>query len=103
MSTVEASNPSHTERAAQRRDVGARRISTETKTATKTTEFFGMVAVIIGILISAALVDGSDGGTDPFTAAQAWLYVSITAGAYFVGRGLAKSGSREVLPREDRG
>lgn len=74
----------------------SRRLSTETKSAFKTTEFMAMVAVIVGILVSAALIKGGDsGGTDAFTAHQAWLYVSIVAGAYFVSRGLAKSGSRE--------
>lgn len=73
-----------------------RRLTTETKHATKTTEFFFMLAVIAGILISAAVVKGGDtGGTDEFIARQSWLYVSIVAGAYFVSRGLAKSGSRE--------
>jgi hypothetical protein len=74
----------------------SRRLETETKHSLKTTEFFGMVAVILGILISAAVIKGGDtSGTDEFIARQAWLYVSIVAGAYFIGRGLAKSGSRE--------
>jgi hypothetical protein len=73
-----------------------RRLSTETKHAFKTTEFAGMVVVILGILISAAVIKGGDsGGTDEFIARQAWLYVAIVAGAYFIGRGLAKSGSRD--------
>ncbi|HYF27598.1 MAG TPA: hypothetical protein VD931_17790 [Baekduia sp.] len=72
------------------------RLSTETKHSTKTTEFFAMLAVIAGILISAAVIKGGDtGGTDEFIARQAWLYVSIVAGAYFLSRGLAKSGSRD--------
>jgi hypothetical protein len=72
------------------------RLATETKHSLKTTEFFAMVAVIIGILVSAALIDGGDsGGTDEFIARQAWLYVAIVAVGYMVSRGLAKSGSRE--------
>jgi hypothetical protein len=71
------------------------RISTETKQATKTTEFWAMVVVIVGILISAAVIKGGDSGGDEFIARQAWLYVAIVAGAYFISRGLAKSGSRE--------
>jgi hypothetical protein len=74
---------------------GARRLSTETKNALKTTEFWAMLAIIAGILISAAAVKGGDNGTDEFIARHAWLYVSIVAGAYFISRGLAKSGSRE--------
>jgi hypothetical protein len=74
----------------------AQRLTTETKHAFKTTEFVAMVVVIVGILVSAAVIKGGDThGTDEFVARQAWLYVSIVAGAYFVSRGLAKSGSRE--------
>lgn len=72
------------------------RLTTETKHAFKTTEFVGMVVVIVGILVSAAAIKGGDThGTDEFVARQAWLYVAIVAGAYFISRGLAKSGSRE--------
>jgi hypothetical protein len=71
------------------------RFTTETKQAFKTTEFWAMVALIVAILVSAAAIKGGDNGTDEFIARQAWLYVSIVGGAYFVGRGLAKSGSHE--------
>jgi uncharacterized membrane protein len=74
----------------------ARRLATETKASFKTTEFWAMVVVIVGILLSAALIKGGDtGGTDEFIARQAWLYVAIVAGAYFISRGLAKSGTRD--------
>jgi hypothetical protein len=74
----------------------ARRLATETKQAFKTTEFWAMVGVIAAILVSAAVIKGGDtGGTDEFIARQAWLYVAIVAGAYFIGRGLAKSGSHD--------
>ncbi|HLM10240.1 MAG TPA: hypothetical protein VK307_11040 [Thermoleophilaceae bacterium] len=73
----------------------ARRLTTETKAAFKTTEFWAMVGLIVAILISAALIKGGDNGTDEFIARQAWLYVSIVGGAYFISRGLAKSGSRD--------
>src|SRR3954470_10415981 len=80
-----------------------RRLSTETKQAFKTTEFWAMVGVVVAILVSAAAIKGGDsGGTDEFIARQAWLYVAIVAGAYFISRGLAKSGSREPYA-EDRG
>ena len=74
---------------------GLRRLTTETKNALKTTEFWAMVVVIAGILICAAAIKGGDNGTDEFIARQAWLSVSIVAGAYMISRGLAKSGSRE--------
>ena len=82
-----------------------RRLATETKQAFKTTEFWAMVGVIVAILVSAAAIKGGDtGGTDEFIARQAWLYVSIVAGAYFISRGLAKSGSRDPYTedRDDR-
>jgi len=74
----------------------ARRFATETKAAFKTTEFWAMVVVIVAILVSAAAIKGGDThGTDAFTAHQAWLYVSIVAGAYMLSRGVAKAGSSE--------
>ena len=82
-----------------------RRLATETKQAFKTTEFWGMVGVIVAILVSAAVIKGGDtDGTDEFIARQAWLYVAIVAGAYFIGRGLAKSGSSDPYTedRDDR-
>jgi hypothetical protein len=71
----------------------ARRLVTETKQAFKTTEFWAMVGLVAAILISAAVIKGGDDGTDQFIARHAWLYVSILGGAYFISRGLAKSGS----------
>jgi hypothetical protein len=69
------------------------RYFTETKASFKTSEFWLTLAVIAGILISASQIKG--GPDDEFIARQAWLYVAILAGLYAVGRGLAKSGSRE--------
>jgi hypothetical protein len=77
------------------------RLSTETKHAFKTTEFAAFIAIVVAILVAAASIKGGDtnggakGGTDEFTAAQAWLYVSIVTFGYLLSRGLAKSGSRE--------
>jgi hypothetical protein len=83
-----------------------RRLATETKQAFKTTEFWAMVAVIVGILVAAAAIKGGDTapGTDEFIARQAWLYVAIVAVGYMISRGLAKSGSREPYDadRDDR-
>ncbi len=73
-----------------------RRLTTETKQAFRTTEFWAMVGVIAAILVSAAAIRGGDtGGTDEFIARQAWLYVAIVAGAYLISRGLAKAGSSD--------
>ena len=73
----------------------ARRLVTETKAAFKTTEFWAMLGLIVAILVSAAVINGGDNGTDEFIARNAWLYVSILGAGYFVSRGLAKSGSYE--------
>lgn len=78
------------------RTSGVQRLVTETKASIKTSEFWLAIAVIVGILVSAAVIKGGDtGGTDEFLARQAWLYVAIVAGAYAIGRGLAKSGTNE--------
>lgn len=67
----------------------------ETKAAFKTTEFWAMVGLVLAILVSAAVINGGDNGTDEFIARNAWLYVSILGAGYFISRGLAKSGSYE--------
>lgn len=75
------------------------RLSTETKHSLKTTEFWAMVAVIVGILVASLIVGQGDGNgngnVDAFPAVRAWLYVAIVAVGYMVSRGLAKSGSRD--------
>ena len=77
-----------------------RRLSTETKASFKTTEFFAFLAVLAGILISAAVVDQANAGG--FGAEQAWLYATILTVGYMVSRGLAKAGSyqRDNDPRD---
>jgi hypothetical protein len=82
------------------------RYTTETKGSFKTSEMWISLAVIAGILVSAAAIKGGDtGGTDEFIARQAWLYVAIVTAAYAISRGLAKSGSHEpygvVEPGQD--
>jgi hypothetical protein len=71
----------------------ARRLSTETKAAFKTTEFFAFVGVLVAVLIAAAVIDETD--ASGLGARQAWLYVTILTVGYMVSRGLAKSGSRD--------
>ena len=86
--------PVHTD--AVRHTGPVRRLTTETKQAFKTTEFWAMVGVIVAILVSAAAIKGGDTeGTDEFIARNAWLYVSIVASAYLISRGLAKAGSSD--------
>ncbi|MFD3729294.1 hypothetical protein [Streptomyces sp. NPDC058671] len=70
-------------------------MSTETKSALKTTEFFVYVASVVAVLIASMVVGTEDGHGDYFRAAQAWLYVVILTVGYMISRGLAKSGSRD--------
>jgi hypothetical protein len=76
-----------------------RRLTTETKASFKTTEFFAFLVVLVGILVSAGVVDEANNGG--FGAKQAWLYATILTVGYMVSRGLAKSGSRQPYD-EDR-
>ena len=73
---------------------GGRRLTTETRPAWRTTEFLAYVVTFAGILIASAVV-GGDNDDDFFRADRAWLYITILTFGYMVGRGLAKSGSRE--------
>jgi hypothetical protein len=77
-----------------------RRISTETKSALKTTELYAYVVASALVLIAAALIDETDAGG--FGARQAWLYFTILTVGYMVSRGLAKSGSREPYDDDRR-
>lgn len=81
-------------------DEHGRRLSTETKAAFKTTEFAAFIVMVVGILISAAVAKATTTHHDPFTAAQAWLYVSIVTVGYMLSRGLAKSGTKQ--PYDER-
>jgi hypothetical protein len=97
MSTTSATTHGAIDERSERRSNGrartARRLVTETKASFKTTEFFAFLAVLAGILISAAVVDEANNGG--LGAKQAWLYATILTVGYMVSRGLAKSGSRQ--------
>jgi hypothetical protein len=74
-----------------------RRLSTETKSAFKTTEFVAYVVVLAGILIAGAITKASGyaGNHDPFRADRVWLYVTVMTVGYMISRGIAKAGSRQ--------
>jgi len=79
----------------------SRRISTETKSAYKTTEFMAYVAAVVAVIITALAVgNGGDGGPDPVSALDAIRYISYLTIGYMVARGLAKMGSREPYDDE---
>lgn len=91
-STVSATGNTHSATDSR----ATRRISTETKSSYKTTEFIAYVAAVIGVLIASAVVDGED-----FGAQDAWFYVSLLTIGYMVSRGLAKAGSRDFYDDGD--
>ena len=72
-----------------------RRLTTETKGALKTTEFFAFVAMVVAILIAGNSIEGEEGGADFFAADKVWLYITILTVGYMVSRGIAKSGVRD--------
>ena len=79
----------HTERArtgTAPRGVVAR-LTTETKQAFKTTEFWAMAGLIVAILIASAVSDSLDD-------VRAWTLVAAVGIGYMISRGLAKSGTK---------
>jgi hypothetical protein len=74
----------------------SRRVSTETKSAVKTTELMAYIGAVIAVIITAVAVgNGGNGGPDPFSALDAIRYISYLTIGYMVARGLAKAGSRD--------
>lgn len=67
------------------------RVSTETKSALKTTELVAYVIAVIGVLVASLMADEAS----DFGAQEAWLYVTLLTIGYMVSRGLAKAGSYE--------
>ena len=76
-----------------------RRLTTETKAAFKTTEFFAYLAVLAGLLIAGLVVDGGDRGG--FSPEETWRYATILTVGYMISRGLAKAGSRQPYDEND--
>jgi hypothetical protein len=76
-------------------DQPQRRLTTETKSAPKTTEFFAFVGMVLAVVVTANFYDGDGTNGDPFGAATAMRFVVYLTIGYMVARGLAKSGSRE--------
>jgi hypothetical protein len=94
MSTYSADTPGAS---SSRERVGARparRATTETKPAFKTTELIAYVLTVLGVLIASALVDENADGQG-FGADHAWFYVTLLTIGYMISRGIAKAGSYE--------
>ena len=87
-------------------DNRARRLTTETKAAFKTTELIVYVLAVAGVLIASALTDNGQDGQG-FGAEHAWFFVTLLTIGYMISRGLAKSGTKyaggqDPLNRDDR-
>jgi hypothetical protein len=82
-------------RTSNRTGTPARRLSTETRSFFKTSEFVAYVVTFVGILIAANAIENADGGRDFFTADKAWLYITILTVGYMISRGIAKAGTRD--------
>jgi hypothetical protein len=72
-----------------------RRLTTETKHSTKTSEMYVFLAVTIGILLAGLLTKAGDGHDDRLNAGDTWLIVGILTVGYMISRGLAKAGSSD--------
>ncbi len=76
----------------------ARRLTTETKSAFKTTEFIAYVVTVIAVLVASTVADeGSD-----FGARTAWFFVTLLTIGYMISRGLSKSGSPDAYDADNR-
>lgn len=78
-----------------------RRLTTETKAAYKTTEFFAYVAAVAGVLIASYVVKTNENHADYFRADRAWFYIVLLTIGYLVSRGLAKAGSYDPYDADD--
>jgi hypothetical protein len=73
----------------------AQRLTTETKSFFKTSEWWSYLVAVIAILIAGNSIEGQEGGSDFFAADKVWLYITLLTIGYMVSRGIAKSGVRD--------
>ena len=71
-----------------------RRVARETKPSFKTTELVVYILSVLGVLIASAVIDVNADGQG-FSAYQGWFLVTLLTIGYLIGRGLAKSASRD--------
>jgi hypothetical protein len=79
--------------------VGSRRISTETKSSTKTTELYAYLAAVVAVVITSMVV-GDDGHGDSFGGYDAMRLITYLTIGYMIARGIAKAGSRDYYDDE---
>jgi len=78
-----------------------RRLTTETKHSSKTSELYAYIAATVGVLLAGLLTKAGDGHDDRLQAQETWLIVGILTVGYMISRGLAKSGSRDPYDADD--
>ena len=71
------------------------RESTETKSFSKTSEFFVWLGTVLAILFASYVMDG-------FAAQEAWRFVTYLSVGYMISRGLAKAGSKDPYQADNR-
>lgn len=83
-------------------DIG-RRLSTETKASTKTTELYAYVAAVLAVIITAVVIgdNGDAAGGDSFGGSEAMRYITYLTIGYMIARGLAKAGSRDYYDTDN--
>jgi hypothetical protein len=74
--------------------VESRRISTETKASTKTTELYAYLVAVVATVVTSIVV-GDDGHGDPFGGYDAMRLITYLTIGYMIARGIAKAGSRD--------
>lgn len=74
---------------------GSTRESTETKSFSKTSEFFVWLGTVLAILFASYVMDG-------FSAQEAWRFVTYLSVGYMISRGLAKAGSKDPYQTDNR-
>jgi hypothetical protein len=81
----------------------ARRLSTETKASTKTTELYAYVAAVVAVVVTAIVIgdNGDAPGGDSFGGSEAMRYITYLTIGYMIARGLAKAGSRDFYTDAD--
>jgi cytochrome b561 len=78
-----------------------RRLTTETKHSSKTSELYAYVVATVGVLLAGLLTKAGDGHDDRLQAQETWMIVGILTVGYMLSRGLAKSGSRDPYDAAD--
>ena len=71
-----------------------RRLTTETKSAFKTTEMIAYVAAVVVVAVTL-LVKKTTEHADYFRADKAMFYIVLLTLGHMISRGLAKAGSRD--------